>query len=79
MCISCVPIKRNMRVNNVSFPGDRNVIKNKAEKILKYKDLIIEIQRTCNVNAKVIPVIIGATGTISKSLRQYLSNILGKR
>ena len=31
-----------------------------------------------NVKAKVIPVIIGVTGTISKSLRQYLSNILGK-
>jgi hypothetical protein len=30
------------------------------------------------VQAKVIPVIIGATGTISKSLRQYLSNITGK-
>jgi Sec-independent protein translocase protein TatA len=27
---------------------------------------------------KVIPVIIGATGTISKSLRQYLSNVPGK-
>jgi len=27
---------------------------------------------------KVIPVIIWATGTISKSLRQYLSNIRGK-
>jgi hypothetical protein len=27
------------------------------------------------VKAKVIPVITGATGTISKSLRQYLSNI----
>jgi len=26
---------------------------------------------------KVIPVIIGATGTISKSLRQYLNNIPG--
>jgi len=26
----------------------------------------------------VIPVIIGATGTISKSLRQYLSNVTGK-
>ena len=25
-----------------------------------------------------IPVITGATGTTSKSLRQYLSNILGK-
>jgi len=31
-----------------------------------------------NVKAKMIPVIIGATGTISKSLRQYLSNITGK-
>jgi hypothetical protein len=31
-----------------------------------------------NVRAKVVPVIIGATGTISKSLRQYLSNIPGK-
>jgi len=28
---------------DVAIPGDRNVIKNKAEKILKYKDLIIEI------------------------------------
>jgi hypothetical protein len=28
-----------------------------------------------NVNAEVIPVIQGATGTISKSLRQYLTNI----
>ena len=27
---------------------------------------------------KVIPVIIGATGTISKSLSQYLKNIPGK-
>jgi len=31
-----------------------------------------------NVKAKVIMIITGATGTISKSLRQYLSNIPGK-
>ena len=30
-----------------------------------------------NVQAKVIPVIIGATGTFSKSHRQYLSSITG--
>ena len=63
---------------DVAIPGDRNVIKREVEKILKYKDLKIEIQRMWNVKAKMILVIIGATGTISKSLRQYLSNILGK-
>jgi len=31
-----------------------------------------------NVKAKVIPVITGATGNISKSLRKYLSNIPGE-
>jgi hypothetical protein len=61
-----------------AIPGDRNAIKKEAEKILKYKDLIIQIQCMWNVKAKVIPVIRGATGTISKSLRQYLSNIPGR-
>jgi 5,10-methylenetetrahydrofolate reductase len=30
-----------------------------------------------NVKTNVIPVIIGATGTISKSFRNYLSNVTG--
>ena len=59
---------------DVAISGDRNMIKKEAEKILKYKDLTIEIQRMWNV---VIPVIIGATGTISRSFRKYVSNILG--
>jgi hypothetical protein len=46
--------------------------------ILKYKNLIIGIQLMWNVKAEVIQVTIGATGTISKSLRQYLFNIPGK-
>jgi len=50
-------------VRDVAISGDRNVIKKEAEKILKYKDLIIEIQPMWNVKAQVIPVIIGATGT----------------
>ena len=54
------------------------MIKTEAKKILKYKDLTIEIQRMWNVKTEVIPVIIGATGTISKSFRKYLSNIPGK-
>jgi hypothetical protein len=54
----------------ITISEDRNVIKKEAEKILKYKDLIIEIQRMWNVKTRVIPVIIGATGTISKSVRK---------
>jgi len=63
---------------DVAISGDRNVIKRETEKIIKYKNLTIEIQRMWNVKTKLIPVIIGATGTISKSFRKYVSNIPGK-
>ena len=46
------------------------MIKKEAENVLKYQDFTIEIQRMWNVKTKVIPVIIGATGTISKSFRK---------
>ena len=59
----------------VAISGDRNVITKEAEKILKYKDLTIEIERMWSVKTKVIPVIIGATGTVSKTFRKYVSNI----
>jgi chorismate mutase len=62
---------------DVAISGDTNVIKKDEEEILKYKDLTTEIQRKWNVKTKVIPVIIGATGTISKSFRKYVSNIPG--
>ena len=53
------------------------MIKKEYERFLKYKDLTIEIQHMWKVKAKLIPVIIGATGTISKPFRKYLSNIPG--
>jgi hypothetical protein len=70
--------KRTCVLIDTAISGDRNVIKKGAEKILKYKDLIIEIHCIWKVKAKVIPIITGVTGTISKSLQQYLSNIPGK-
>jgi hypothetical protein len=62
---------------DVAISRDRNVIKREAEKILKYKDLTIVIQRMWDVKTKVIPAIIGATGTISMSFRKYVSKISG--
>jgi hypothetical protein len=62
---------------DVAVPGDRNVTQKEAKKILKYKDLTIEIQCMWNVKTGVIPIIIGVTGTISKSFRKYMSTIPG--
>jgi len=36
---------------DVAIPGDKNVIEKEAKKILKYKDLITEIQRMWEVKA----------------------------
>jgi hypothetical protein len=71
--------KGTCMLSDVAIPGDRNVIKKEAEKTLKYKDLITEIQRLWNVKTKVTPVITGATGTISTPFRKYLSSVPGKQ
>jgi hypothetical protein len=55
------------------------VIQKEAEKILKYKDLTIEVQRKWNEKTRAIPIMIimiGVTGTIPKSLRKYASTVL---
>ena len=69
--------KRTCILIDVAISGDGNVIKKEAEKFLKYKDLTIEIKRMWNVKTTVMPVIIGATGTISKSFKKYVGNIPG--
>jgi hypothetical protein len=58
-----------------TIPDNNNVIPKEAEKILTYKDLTIYIHRMWNVKTGVIPVIIGVTGTTSKSFRKYVSTI----
>ena len=63
---------------NVAISRDINVIEKEVKKILKYTNVTLEVPRMRNLKTKVIPVIPGATGTISKPLTQYLSNIPGE-
>jgi len=62
----------------VAIPADRNVVQKKAEKKLKYKTLCIEIQRMWDLKCTIIPVIIGATGIVTRSLSKNLDVVLGK-
>jgi hypothetical protein len=54
---------------DVAIPSDRNEIQEESEKKLKYKKLSKEIQRMWNMKCFVIPVIIGATGIVTKGLK----------
>ena len=62
---------------DVPIPADRNVVKKKAEKKLKYKCFCIVIQRMWNLLCTVVPVIIGATGIVTRSLKKNLETIQG--
>jgi hypothetical protein len=66
---------RTCMLIDVAIPEDREVIQDETEKILKYKGFRLEMQRMSNVKTRVITVIIGATGTISKSSQKYVSTI----
>jgi len=63
---------------DVAIPANRNVQK-EGEKKLKYKSLCIEIQRMWNLKCMVIPVITGATGIVTRSLRKNLEAVPRKR
>ena len=58
-----------MSVNRLAILEDRN-IKKEPEMILKYEDLTTEIDRMWNIKDTI--------GTITESLRKYLSNTAGR-
>jgi len=63
----------------VAIPADRNVVQKEEEKKLKYKSLSREIQRMWNLKYTIVPVIIGATGIATRSLRKNVETVAGKQ
>ena len=63
---------------DVAKPADKNVVQKETENNLKYKSLCIEIQRMWNLKYTIIPVIIGATGIVMRSLMKNLEAVPGK-
>jgi len=64
---------------DIAIPANRNVVQMGAKKKLNYKTLSIEIQRMWNLKCTIVPVIIGATGIVTRSLRKNLEAVPGKQ
>ena len=69
--------EKTCTVIDVAIPADRNVVQKGAEKKLKYKSLGIEIEGMWNLKCTIVPVIIGATGIVTRSLEKNLQAIPG--
>ena len=57
-------IKKECQIIDLAIPGDQNIAIKEQEKNDKYQDLKIELHKIWNVKVVVIPVVIGALGTM---------------
>jgi hypothetical protein len=55
---------------DVVIPADRNITQKEAENKIKCKSVCTEIQRMWNMKCIIMPVIIGATGILTKGLKK---------
>ena len=62
---------------DMSMPTEKNTSVKVTEKLSKYKDLEIEIERMWGMKATTIPVVIGALGLIKKGLEKHIKQIPG--
>lgn len=68
-------LTRTCTIIDVAVPMDDHVDRKEAEKMLKYRDLSIEVARMWNMKVEVVPVVVGSLGTISKQFTRHLSRI----
>ena len=59
------------------FLADITIIEKEQEKILKYQDLRIELQKLWNIKFKVVPVVVGLLGSYTTNLLCHLEALPG--
>ena len=64
---------------DVAVPNDYGLNRAEREKITKYQDLKNDLKQTWSLKEiSIIPVVVGATGLVKKTLKTYLNTIPGK-
>ena len=71
--------EKTCTLTDVATQADRIVVQKEAEKKLKYNSLCIEMQRMWNLKCTILPVIFGATGIVTGSLRKNLEAVPGRQ
>ena len=64
-----------MQNHRHSCSGDQNIKVKELEKITKDEDLRLQVQKLWDIKATVIPIVVGASGTVSEKLENHLKII----
>ena len=67
--------KKQVWLIDVAIPGDSRIDQKVVEKIIKYQDLQVEIERLWEKKATVVPVVIGVLGAIHRDLVKHLKTL----
>ena len=67
--------EKNCQIIEVAIPEDGRVRAKEDEKVVKYQDFAREVRKIWGVRTKVIPMVVGALGTIPPRLKENLRTI----
>ena len=67
--------KNTCLIVDVAIPGDHRIALKEVEKIMNYAELKVELERMWKTKTKVIPIVIGALGSITKKLEENLKEL----
>nr|XP_037866951.1 uncharacterized protein LOC119628520 [Bombyx mori] len=60
---------------DITVPSDYNIGPKELEKLSKYHPLKVELTRLWNTHTETIPIVIGATGVVAKSIHRYIDKL----
>jgi len=68
-------VNSSCKLIDMIVPSDRNIALKEIEKKSKYKSLELEIQRMWHMKTIVIPVVVGALGTVKKGMVENIEKV----
>ena len=67
--------KRTCKIIDIAVPADQRIKLKECEKKDKYRDLARELKKLWNMQVRIIPIVIGAFGTVTKGLLKGLEDL----